>query len=131
MKERRITRAIVLAAGLGSRLQSGVPKPIRPVSGIPLLVRVLRTLEDVGIREAVIVLGHEGDLVRRTLLSTPGLGLELRFVENPRYHAKNGVSLLAAKEYVDGECLLTMSDHLYSPELPRRLIDADLPNGAC
>jgi histidinol-phosphate aminotransferase len=131
MKDRRITRAIVLAAGLGSRLQSDVPKPVRQVSGVPLLVRVLRTLEDVGIREAVIVLGHRGDVIRRVLQSTPGLGLELRFVENPRYQAKNGVSLLAAKEYIDGECLLTMSDHLYSPELPRRLLDADLPQGAC
>jgi choline kinase len=131
MKERRINRAIVLAAGLGSRLLNGAPKPIRPVSGVPLIVRVLRTLEEVGIKEAVIVLGHRGDLVRRTLQSTPGLGLELRFVENERYHAKNGVSLLAAKEFIDGECLLTMSDHLYSPELPRRLIAAELPRGAC
>jgi histidinol-phosphate aminotransferase len=94
-------------------------------------VRVLRTLEEVGIREAVIVLGHCGDQIRRTLQATPGLGLELRFVENERYHAKNGVSLLAAKEFIDGECLLTMSDHLYSPELPRRLIAAELPRGAC
>jgi histidinol-phosphate aminotransferase len=131
MKERRITRAIVLAAGLGSRLQSDIPKPIREVSGVPLLVRVLRTLEDVGIQEAVIVLGHRGEQIRRTLQATPGIGLELRFVENPRYTAKNGVSLLAAKEYIDGECLLTMSDHLYSPELPRRLIAAELPPGAC
>jgi histidinol-phosphate aminotransferase len=131
MKDRRITRAIVLAAGLGSRLQGGAPKPIREVSGVPLLVRVLRTLEDAGIREAVIVLGHQGDLIRKTLQATPGLGLALRFVENTRYHAKNGVSLLAAKDYIDGPCLLTMSDHLYSPELPRRLIEAELPAGAC
>jgi len=132
MSERRITRAIVLAAGLGSRLNGNeTPKPLRPVSGVPLLVRVLRSLEDVGIREAIIVVGHRGDLVRRTLQSVAGIGLELRFVENPRFHAKNGVSLLAAKPYIDGECLLTMSDHLYSPELPRRLLDADLPNGAC
>src|SRR5271156_5903547 len=100
MKERRITRAIVLAAGLGPRLNGEVPKPVRTVSGVPLLVRVLRTLEDVGIREAVIVLGHKGDVVRRTLLSAPGIGLELRFVENSNFHAKNGVSLLAAKEHI-------------------------------
>lgn len=130
-QERRITRAIVLAAGTGSRLQSDVPKPLRAVNGVPLLVRVLRTLEDVGIREAVIVVGHRGDLVRRTLLATPGIGLRLRFVENPNFHAKNGLSLLAAKEFVDRECLLTMSDHLYSPELPHRLLAAELPVGAC
>ena len=84
-----------------------------------------------GIREAVIILGHRGELIRRALLATPGIGLELRFVENENYLAKNGVSLLAAKDYVDGECLLTMSDHLYSPELPRRLMQTELPVGAC
>jgi histidinol-phosphate aminotransferase len=91
---------------------------------------VLRTLEQVGIREAVIVVGHRGELVRRTLLATPGIGLRLRFVENRNFHAKNGLSLLAAKDYIDGDCLLTMSDHLYSPELPRRLLAAELPPGA-
>lgn len=131
MTERRVTRAIVLAAGMGSRLQSEIPKPIRQVSGVPLVVRVLRTLEDVGIREAVVVVGHRSDAVRKALSSAPGLGLTLRFVENPDFHKKNGVSLLAAKEFIDEECLLTMSDHLYSPELPRRLLSADLPEGAC
>lgn len=131
MNERRITRAIVLAAGLGSRLNGDeIPKPVRPVRGVPLLVRVLRSLEDVGVRDAVIVVGHQGEIVRRVLSATAGLGLEIRFVENPNFHAKNGVSLLAAKEFIDRECLLTMSDHLYSPELPRRLMQAELPQGA-
>lgn len=134
MTERRVTRAIVLAAGTGSRLgEAGdpTPKPLRPVANVPLLVRVLRTLQSVGIREAVIVTGYEGDRVRRALVAEPSLGLELRFVDNPRYTAKNGISLLAAADFIDQECLLTMSDHLYSPELVRRLLAADMPDGAC
>ncbi len=134
MTERRVTRAIVLAAGTGSRLGEGagsVPKPLRPVANVPLLVRVLRTLQSVGIQEAVIVTGFEGDQVRRALIAEPSLGLRLSFVDNPRYTAKNGVSLLAAAPFVDRECLLTMSDHLYSPELVRRLVTAELPDGAC
>src|SRR5262245_39131888 len=134
MTERRVTRAVVLAAGTGTRLgESGdpTPKPLRPAAGVPLLVRVLRTLQSAGVREAVVVIGHEAEAVRRALVSEPSLGLELFFVENERYQAKNGVSLLAAKDFVDGECLLTMADHLYSPELVRRLVAAELPNGAC
>ncbi len=130
MIDRRVTRAIVLAAGTGSRLgeASDVPKPLRPVAGTALLVRVLRTLQAAGIREAVIVLGHQGDAIRRTLVAEPSLGLELSFVDNERYLAKNGVSLLAAERFVDRECLLTMADHLYSPELVRRLCAAELPS---
>lgn len=134
MTDRRVTRAVVLAAGTGSRLGEGgdpTPKPLRAVAGVPLLVRVLRTLESAGIREAVVIIGHQGEAVRRALVAEPSLGLELSFVNNERFLAKNGVSLLAAADFVDRECLLTMSDHLYSPELVRRLLAAELPSGAC
>ena len=134
MTDRRVTRAIVLAAGTGSRLGEGgdpTPKPLRAVAGVPLLVRVLRTLESAGIREAVVIVGHQGESVRRALVAEPSIGLELSFVNNERYLAKNGVSLLAAADFVDRECLLTMADHLYSPELVRRLLAADVPSGAC
>jgi histidinol-phosphate aminotransferase len=52
-------------------------------------------------------------------------------VHNPRFEQKNGVSLLAARKYIDRECVLTMADHLYAPELVRRLLAYDLPEGAC
>ena len=128
-----MTRAIVLAAGMGSRLLecTALPKPLCPVAGIPLIVRVLETLASAGIVEAVVVTGYRGEQVRRALRSAAGLGLSLTCLENPDYHLKNGVSLLAAKAFVDRDCLLSMSDHLYPPELPRRLLAADLPVGAC
>jgi histidinol-phosphate aminotransferase len=132
MTDKRLTRAIVLAAGTGTRLGEGgpaVPKPLRKVAGVPLVVRVLRTLQSVGFREAIVVIGYEGELVRRALVAEPSLGLELRFVENVHYQKKNGVSLLAAAPWIDRECLLTMSDHLYSPELVRRLLSGDVTEG--
>ena len=51
-------------------------------------------------------------------------------IDNPHFDKKNGVSLLAAARFVDRECVLTMSDHLYSPELVRRLLAADVPVSA-
>jgi histidinol-phosphate aminotransferase len=135
MSDRKtIRRAVVLAAGTGSRLAEAeydVPKPLRAVAGVPLLIRVLRTLESVGIREAVIVTGYQGDEIRKALAAEPSIGLRQIFVSNEQYQKKNGVSLLAASEYVDRECLLTMADHLYSPDLVRRLLAADVPEGCC
>ena len=98
MTERRVTRAVILAAGTGSRLREGedeLPKPLRPVAGVPLCVRVLRTLEAAGIREAVVITGYQSEAVRHALLSEPSLSLRLSFVENPHFEKKNGVSLLA------------------------------------
>ncbi len=131
MTRRRVTRAIVLAAGLGSRLRpaGGEPKPLREVAGVPLLVRVLRSLQTAGIAEAVIVVGFEGDAIQKRLLREPSLGLKLEFVRNHDFERQNGVSLLAAAPYIDQDCILTMSDHLYSPELVRRVMEAG-PLGA-
>ncbi len=129
-----VTRAIVLAAGTGSRLSEGadvLPKPLRVVGGVPLVVRVLRTLQSAGIQEAVVITGFQGEAVREALRSERGLGLKLSFVDNPHFDKKNGVSLLSAASFVDRECVLTMSDHLYSPELVRRLLAADVPEGSC
>jgi choline kinase len=132
-----IQRAIILAAGTGSRLSvdgDSCPKPLRQVRGKPLLVRVLGTLHSAGVREAVIVTGYQGDRIRRVLkdaLHKDGVRLDLQFVDNPDYLKKNGVSLLSAAPFVDRECYLSMSDHLYSRKLVRRLSRAALPAGAC
>ena len=69
MTQRNIQRAIVLAAGRGSRLVAGKghPKPLEPVAGTALLVRILKTLSSEGVREAVIVVGYEGAQIRAAL----------------------------------------------------------------
>ncbi len=108
-----------------------LPKPLRVVGGVPLVVRVLRTLRSAGIQEAVVITGFQGEAVRSALRAEKDLGLKLSFVDNPHFDKKNGVSLLAAAAFVDRECVLTMSDHLYSPELVRRLLAADVPEGSC
>jgi choline kinase len=113
-------RAIILAAGLGTRLVDGkpYPKPLQPVNGVPLIVRVLRSLEHAGVGEVAVVVGHLGEVLIEGL-AQHRFDLELRFVWNHEYRKPNGTSLLAAKDFVTGPTYLMMSDHLWSPELLR------------
>lgn len=133
MGQRAPKRAIVLAAGTGSRLvaHEDFPKPLKPVAGVPLLVRILRTLQSEGIRDAVIVVGYRGEQIKRVLLGEPSLALRLHFVQNDEFDRKNGVSLLKAASFIHGDCLLTMADHLYSPDLVRRIRQFDLGASQC
>ncbi len=112
------SRAVILAAGLGSRLANGetIPKPLREVLGVPLLVRIIRALEQGGVREIGIVIGHLGDALVEGL-SHHDFEAELRFFENDEYEKPNGTSLLKARDFVVGPTLLLMSDHLWSPSL--------------
>lgn len=127
-----VRRAIILAAGLGSRLVTGeeIPKPLKPVAGVPLLVRILRTLQGSGITQAVIVIGYRGEQLKRALQAEKSLSLELHFVTNEAWdRGANGVSLIAAREWLDEDCILSMADHLYSPEIVRCLQEAELAGG--
>ncbi len=132
LETKPMKRAVVLAAGLGSRLVSGevYPKPLKMVAGTPLLLRILRTLAGEGIREVVIVTGYMQEVIRDALAADTSLGLSATFVTNTQFQKKNGVSLLAAREFVEPNTLLTMADHLYAPAIVRRLNAFDLPEGA-
>ncbi len=115
-------QAIILAAGRGERLVSGLPypKPLQPVNGQPLIVRVLRELERAGVERVGVVVGHLGDVLERALRQQCW-DLDLRFVTNDEFHKPNGTSLLKAKALVQGPTLLLMGDHLWSPELLERV----------
>ncbi|MGB5696895.1 MAG: NTP transferase domain-containing protein [Polyangiales bacterium] len=113
-----IDRAVILAAGLGTRLADGrsVPKPLRKVAGVPLIVRIIRALTRGGIRDIGIVIGHLGaDL--KSGLSEYEHGARLSFFENDEYEKPNGTSVLKARDFVTGPTLLSMSDHLWSSRL--------------
>lgn len=115
-------RAIILAAGRGERLVNGkpYPKPLKSVNGVPLIVRILRGLEQARVEQVGIVVGHLGHVLRDAL-EQHRFGLQLRFFENDEVHKPNGTSLLKAKSFVTGPTYLLMSDHLWSPDLIQRV----------
>ncbi|MDP2652976.1 MAG: NTP transferase domain-containing protein [Candidatus Omnitrophota bacterium] len=58
---------IILAAGKGTRMKSGTPKVLHPVCGRPLLRYVLDVVQSVGSLKICVVIGHQGEHVRRFL----------------------------------------------------------------
>ncbi len=56
---------IVLAAGLGTRMKSDLPKVLHPVAGAPMLQHVLRTCEALSPERIVVVVGPDGDEVKQ------------------------------------------------------------------
>lgn len=111
-------RAVILAAGLGTRLADGrpLPKPLREVAGVPLIVRIIGALQQAGVREIGIVIGHLGDELRRGLMEYQ-YEAKLSLFPNDEYEKPNGTSLLKARDFVTGPTLLLMSDHLWEPRL--------------
>jgi len=59
--------AIILAAGLGKRMKSALPKVLHPVAGRPLLHYPVRAALEAGCDDVVVVVGHGRDLVQQYL----------------------------------------------------------------
>jgi bifunctional UDP-N-acetylglucosamine pyrophosphorylase/glucosamine-1-phosphate N-acetyltransferase len=55
---------IVLAAGLGKRMRSELPKVLHPLAGRPLLGHVLETARALSPRKTIVVHGHGAERVR-------------------------------------------------------------------
>lgn len=118
-----VEEAVVLAAGLGSRMSSnphGGPKPLVPVLGRPLLEYALRNLDEIGIRKTVVVTGSSRKKIRQWLAETE-FDMEVDETFNPRFLLGNGVSALCGlRSTTTDSVVVMMGDHLVSPELVTR-----------
>ncbi|MDW7997705.1 MAG: NTP transferase domain-containing protein, partial [Bacteroidota bacterium] len=100
-------------AGMGSRLVPFIhmPKPLLPVGGVPLLFRTLEGVEQAGCEEAILVVGFRAEEIQAHVQAQYRGRLRLRIVYNPAYQKQNGLSVLAARPYVESPFLLLMADH--------------------
>lgn len=64
---------VVLAAGKGTRMRSALPKVLHRAAGLPLIEHILRTAESLRPASVVVVVGHQGDLVKQALGKRLGL----------------------------------------------------------
>ncbi|MBK4733932.1 bifunctional UDP-N-acetylglucosamine diphosphorylase/glucosamine-1-phosphate N-acetyltransferase GlmU [Noviherbaspirillum pedocola] len=58
---------VILAAGMGKRMQSALPKVLHPLAGKPLLSHVVDTARALAPDNLVVIYGHGGDIVPEKL----------------------------------------------------------------
>lgn len=59
--------AVILAAGLGTRMRSKRAKVLHKLMGKPLVRHVVDTVRDAGVQKIVVVIGYDADAVRATV----------------------------------------------------------------
>ncbi len=117
--------AIILAAGVARRLApltDHTQKSLLPVGGRAILVRMLDALNAVGVRRAVIVVGHCADQVRALAAAAPS-GMTIACIDNPAYQKGSSMSLYCARDVIAREPTLIMdADVVFPREFLRRLV---------
>lgn len=70
--------AVVLAAGMGTRMKSDLPKVLVPVLGRPMIEFVLDALAAAGVERTICVIGYRADDVRSALAGRKGVEFALQ-----------------------------------------------------
>ncbi|USS40123.1 NTP transferase domain-containing protein [Thermococcus aggregans] len=116
-------KAVILAAGLGTRmgkLSSKTPKGLIKVAGREILYRTMKTLENEGIEEFVIVTNPLYKDKFEEFLKKNNFRYQLVINNSPE--KGNGYSLYLARPYVSEKFVLVMSDHIYEEAFIREAL---------
>jgi len=119
-------KVLIIAAGRGSRLNELTddrPKALFPVLGRSLIERVILTSKQAGIKEFVFVVGYLGDKIKEALGNGERFGVRIDYVKNEEWQEGNGVSVLKARELLNDNFVLLMSDHIFDVRILKELVD--------
>lgn len=117
-------KAIVLAAGMGKRLQKasgGLPKSMIKIGERSIIHNQIQSCLDVGIKEFVFVLGFKQELLQEHILEILKAA-QVKFVENPIYSRTNTLySLYLTTELWDQDFIYFNADVLFKQDLLKKI----------
>jgi len=126
--ESRITTALLLAAGTGSRLYpitKDAPKCLTLVNESSILERLIISLKLQGFKRLVIVTGHQDNCIGEFLGSKSG-EMTIEYIHSPLYRTTNNLySLWMARFLVTESFVLIESDLVFDVSLLDEMIYPD------
>jgi mannose-1-phosphate guanylyltransferase len=116
-------QAVILVGGQGTRLRpltSTVPKPVVTLVDRPFISLMLEWLREHGVRDVIMSCGFLAESVREVLGDGAGLGMSLRFVEEPEPRGTAG-ALKLAEPMLDERFLMLNGDVLTDIDLTAQI----------
>ena len=116
-------QALILAGGEGTRLRpltTTMPKPVVPLANQPFITFMIEWLRGHGVDDVILSCGFLADGVRRVLGDGEGLGVRLRYVEEPTPLGTGG-ALRFAGDLLEERFLMLNGDVLSDIDLSAQL----------
>jgi D-glycero-alpha-D-manno-heptose 1-phosphate guanylyltransferase len=108
--------AIVLAGGLGTRLQSvvnDVPKCMAPINGTPFLVFILDNLIEQGVQHIVLALGYKSEIIIEFIQQNyAAVNISVVIEEEPL--GTGGAIFLAAQKIKGNHAIVLNGDSIFT-----------------
>ncbi len=118
-------KAIILAAGKGTRMKSKYPKVIHKVCGKEMVNHVISVSNKSGVKDIVAILGHGSEEVKEKLPNDTMIAMQTE-------QLGTGHAVMMAKDYINDEdtiVVLCGDTPLVKEETLKRLFDYHLENG--
>lgn len=118
-------KAVILAAGKGTRMKSKFPKVIHQVCGKEMVNHVIDVCKKSGVNDIVTILGHESDVVKERLPENTMIAMQTE-------QLGTGHAVIMAKEYINDEdtiVVLCGDTPLVKEETLKRLFDYHINHG--
>lgn len=116
---------VILAAGLGKRMQSNLPKVLHPIAGRSMLSHVLDSARALDATNVVVVVGHGADQVKMAYAKETDLKFALQQPQLGTGHAvQQTVSMLQEDGRDDVTVVLYGDVPLVQPDTLRALLNA-------
>ncbi len=111
---------VILAAGMGKRMYSSLPKVLHPLAGKPMLSHVLDAARGLNPTKLIVVYGHGGELVRERVAAD-----DVVFVKQEKQLGTGHAVLQAVPELDDSVPTLVLygDNPLVNPVSLKRLVD--------
>jgi len=126
--QNRITTALLLAAGTGSRLfplTQNAPKCLTLVNDKSILNRLLKNLKSQGFKRLVIVTGHLKECIMDYLGEESG-DISIEYIHSPLYKTTNNIySLWMARDIINEPFVLFESDLVLNSTLLDEMVYPD------
>ncbi len=117
-------KAIILAAGFGTRMKSKQPKVIHDLLGLPLVTHVIRAAKEAGVDEICVVVGHGSEMVKEAITD------KVTYVVQEE-QLGTGHAVMVADDFIEtsGKTLVLFGDTpLITSETLKDLIDTTTRN---
>ena len=118
-------KAIILAAGMGSRLLSltiNRPKPLLEIGPTTIIGRLVNQFREFGINSIVIVVGYKKDLIKSYFAGDQ----DITIIEYEDYHSSNNLyTLWSIKEIINEDLIISFADLIMDNCIIRDLITHD------
>lgn len=113
----KVNKAIIMAAGIGKRMQPitfKTPKPLVRINGIRMIDTVIQGLHANGIHEIYIVVGY----LKEQFLCLEKEYEGIQLIENPYYDTCNNISsLFVAREHLEYAMILDGDQLIYNQDI--------------